>query len=122
MANMGMYADTVHNCITEQYGNQKQRTENPMNYDKDAPGWPHGKIPVIMLFGLNSKQKAEIKAEAAKAGVAPLIYLYGLVQREPERFIAPMPADGSSAPRRADGDVRPASDTAAPRKDNFPRQ
>ena len=63
---------------------------------------PADAIRVIMLFGLTPKQRKEIKAAAARAGVHPLIYLYGLVQSEPERFIAPLPVE-ALPPARAGG-------------------
>ena len=47
-------------------------------------------IRLVMLFGMTPKQEAEIKAAAARAGVAPMIYLYNLVRTEPERFIVPL--------------------------------
>ncbi len=100
-----------------------------MTYYSTDPGWPHGLIPVIMHFGLTPETEAEIQQAAAKAGVAPLIYLYGLVQSEPERFIAPLPVE--AVPARAGGrqmpcdpegaGCRPEAGIAAPQEDNAPR-
>ncbi len=81
-------------------------------------------IRVIMLFGLTPKQRKEIKAAAARAGVHPLIYLYGLVQREPERFIAPLPVE-ALAPARAGAKhtaYTPAGDSCSPAADSAMRQ
>ena len=97
-------------------------TENPPHDRKDP-------IRVIMLFGLTPKQRKEIKVAAARAGVHPLIYLYGLVQREPERFIAPLPveavpalAGGTHMPCAPAGDgCTPEAGSAAPQEDNAPR-
>ena len=50
----------------------------------------NGKIKLVMAFGLNRKQRKEIKAAAARKGVPLLNYLYGLVLTEPGRFIVPL--------------------------------
>lgn len=100
-----------------------------MSDEKNNPNDQTDPIRVIMLFGLTPKQRKEIKAAAARAGVHPLIYLYGLVQREPERFIAPLPveavaarAGGTHMPCAPAGDgCSPEAGSAAPAKDNAPR-
>ena len=64
-----------------------------MTDEKKTPDDLNDTIRLVMLFGMTPKQRKEIKAAAARAGVHPLIYLYGMVQREPERFIAPLPVE-----------------------------
>ena len=59
-----------------------------------------GKIPLVMLFGLTTAQKREMRMAAARAGVAPMVYLYNLVRTEPERFVVPVIIT-SPAPARA---------------------
>ena len=63
-----------------------------MTDEKKNPDDLNDTIRLVMLFGMTPKQKAEIRQAAAKAGVAPLIYLYNLVRTEPQRFIVPLPA------------------------------
>ena len=58
---------------------------------------PADAIRVVMTFWLTDAQRVEIYDAAARAGVHPLIYLYGMVQREPERFIAPLPVEAVPA-------------------------
>lgn len=62
-----------------------EKESRNMSDTKDA-------IHLVMLFGMTSKQQKEIEAEATRAGVAPMIYLYNLVRTEPERFVVPLVA------------------------------
>lgn len=61
----------------------KKESKNMSETTRDA-------IRLVMLFGMTPKQEAEINQAAARAGVAPLIYLYNLVRTEPERFVVPV--------------------------------
>ena len=100
-----------------------------MTEKKYTPADQTDPIRVIMLFGMTPKQRKEINAAAARAGVHPLIYLYCLVQREPERFIAPLPVE--AVPARAGGTHMPCAPAgdgcssvagiAAPQAGNAPR-
>lgn len=91
-----------------------------MDYNSDTPGWPHGQIPVVMFFLPVPEQEAEIQQAAAKAGVAPLLYMYNLIRTQPERFIAPLP-EGGTAPCPAGEDGSPEAGCAAPQGGSAPR-
>ena len=75
------------------------RRHDPRNRrerDKEMSETTKDEIRLVMLFGMTPKQEAEIRQAAAKAGVAPIIYLYNLVRTEPERFIVPLPVEAAS--------------------------